>query len=107
MKWNPERVSKIKSFVNKQWKGINYTLEIDVSKTFDKSNSVIALNILYIKEEEIYLPNISKISLNFEKQIMFLMIPNEEKEGWYYLAAKKLSALLKGKHQNIMVTFIT
>ena len=62
---------------------------------------------MYIKEEEIYPPNISKISLNFEKQIMFLMIPNEEKEGWYYLVAKKLSALLKGKHQNIMVTFIT
>ena len=24
------------------------------------------------------------------------MIPNEEKEGWHYLAVKKLSALLKG-----------
>ena len=24
------------------------------------------------------------------------MIPNEEKESWHYLAAKKLSALLKG-----------
>ena len=24
------------------------------------------------------------------------MIPNEEKEGWYYLAVKKLSALLHG-----------
>ena len=25
------------------------------------------------------------------------MIPNEEKEGWYYLAVKKLSALLRGR----------
>ena len=24
------------------------------------------------------------------------MIPNEEKQGWHYLAVKKLSALLKG-----------
>ena len=24
------------------------------------------------------------------------MIPNEEKEGWHYLAVKKLSALLRG-----------
>ena len=24
------------------------------------------------------------------------MIPNEEKEGWYYLAVKKLSTLLRG-----------
>ena len=28
------------------------------------------------------------------------MIPNKEKEGWHYLAAKKLSALLHG------ITFI-
>ena len=30
------------------------------------------------------------------------MIPSEEKKGWYYLAVKKLSALLRGitsKHQ--------
>ena len=37
-----------------------------------------------------------KISLNCEKQIISLMIPSEEKEGWYYLAVKKLSALLRG-----------
>ena len=31
------------------------------------------------------------------------MIPNEEKEGWHYLAVKKLSALLHGitsKHED-------
>ena len=39
---------------------------------------------------------ISKINSNCEKQIIFLMIPNGEKEGWHYLAVKKLSALLKG-----------
>ena len=31
---------------------------------------------------------ISKINLNHEEQIIFLMIPNEEKEGWHYLAVK-------------------
>ena len=39
---------------------------------------------------------IPKIYLNCEKQIILLMIPNEEKEGWHYLAVKKLSALLRG-----------
>ena len=29
---------------------------------------------------------ISKINSNFEKQIILLMIPIEENEGWYYLA---------------------
>ena len=32
----------------------------------------------------------------WEKQIIFLMIPNEEKEIRHYLAVKILSALLKG-----------
>ena len=38
---------------------------------------------------------ISKINLNCEKQIIPLMISNNEKEGLYYLAVKTLSALLK------------
>ena len=37
-----------------------------------------------------------KINLNSEKQIILLMILNEEKEGLHYLPAKKLSALLRG-----------
>ena len=39
---------------------------------------------------------ISKINSNWEKQIILLMIPNEEKEGWHYLAIKRLSTLLRG-----------
>ena len=42
---------------------------------------------------EIYPAYISKIDSNSKKQIILLMIPNEEKEGWHYLAIKKLSAL--------------
>ena len=34
------------------------------------------------------------------------MIPNEEKEGWHYLAVKKLSALSHKKLQNITGIFI-
>ena len=47
-----------------------------------------ALNIPYIKEKEIYPACISKINLNSKKQIVSLMIPNVEKEGWHYLAVK-------------------
>ena len=39
---------------------------------------------------------ISKINSNFEKQIIRLMIPNKEKEGWHYLPVKKLSTFLRG-----------
>ena len=63
----------------------------------------IALNILYVKEKEIYPVYISKHNSTREKQIILLMIANEEKEGreakfegrWYYLAVKKLSTLLR------------
>ena len=39
---------------------------------------------------------ISKIHSNCEKRIILLMIPNEEKPGWHYLAIKKLPGLLRG-----------
>ena len=37
---------------------------------------------------------IAKINSNCEKQKILSMTPNEEKEGWHYLAVKNLSALL-------------
>ena len=58
---HPERVSNIKAFISKyKWKGIRYPSKIDNWKTFEKNNKVIALNILYIKEKEIYPAYISK-----------------------------------------------
>ena len=36
---------------------------------------------------------ISKHNSTREKEIILSIIPNEEKEGWHYLALKKLSAL--------------
>ena len=35
-------------------------------------------------------------NITHEKQIILLMIPNKEKEGWHYLAVKKLSTILRG-----------
>ena len=109
IKWNPERVSNIKPFINKyKWKGINYLSKLDDWKTFQKNNLTIAFNILYIKEKEIFPAYISKTNSNCKKQIILLMIPNEEKEGCYYLAVKKLSALLYGitsKHKPSLHSF--
>ena len=70
--------------------------QVDNWKLFEKNNSTIALNILYIKKKEKSPAYISKMNLNCEKQIILLMIPNKEKEGWHYLVVKILSALLKG-----------
>ena len=65
-------------------------------KAIEKNNLTTALSILYTKEKEICPAYISKINSNSEKQTILLMIPNEEKEGWHYLAIKKLSTLLRG-----------
>ena len=51
IKWNPERVSNIKPFMNKySWEKINYSSKIDNQKKFKKNNPTIGLNILYTKE---------------------------------------------------------
>ena len=95
IKWNPERVYNIKQFINKyNWKGINYKSKIDDWKMFEKNNATIAYNILYINEKGICPACISKINSNCEKQIIFIIIPNEQKEGWHYLAVQNLSTLL-------------
>ena len=49
---------------------------------------------MYAKKEKIYPAYVSKHNSNCEKQVLLLMISNEEK--WNYLAVKKLSALLRG-----------
>ena len=60
---HPESTSNIKRFINKyNWKGINYPSKVDDWKTFEKNNSTIALNILYIKDY------VSKINSNCEKK---------------------------------------
>ena len=64
-----KKVSNIKPFINEyKWNRINYPSKIDDWKTFKKNNLTVALNILYIKEEEICPAYISKINSNCEKQ---------------------------------------
>ena len=47
IKWNPEKVSNIKPYINKHnWKGINYPSKLDDWKTFEKNNLTIVY--LYI-----------------------------------------------------------
>ena len=61
IKRDPQIISKIKPFINKyNWSGIKYLSKIDSGKTFEKNNPTVALNILYIKEKEIYPAYISK-----------------------------------------------
>ena len=49
---------------------------------------------MYSKKEKKCPAYVSKRNSNHEKQVILLMISNREKR-WYYLAVKKLSALLR------------
>ena len=50
---------------------------------------------MYAKDESIYPAYVSKQNQKCQEQVIPLMIPN--REGWHYLAVKKLSTLLRGK----------
>ena len=75
------RVSNIKPFINKLGRN-KLSQKIDDWKRFEKNKPTIAFNILYTKEKEILPAYISKHNLTCKKQIILLIIPNEEKAGW-------------------------
>ena len=89
----------LKMFINKyNWEGINYQSKLDDWKRFQKNNPTITHNILYTKKKEIIPAYISKHNSTHDKQKIVLMIPNEEKKGWHYLAVKILSVLFHKKN---------
>ena len=92
---NPERISKIKPFIEQyNWKEIDFPFTSKDWKKFELNNE-IALNILYVPHntKKIHVAYKSKHNLNREKQVILLMISNGE--NWHYLVVKKLSGLLK------------
>ena len=75
IKWNPERGSNIKSFINKyNCKGINYPTKIDDLKTSAKKIQQLLL-IFCILQKKKYVQLIFQ-NITSEKHIIFLMIPN-------------------------------
>ena len=93
---HPERVSKIKPFIDQyNWKDIDFP---PTSKDWKKIelNNEVALNILYIPHNtrKIQVAYKSKNNLTCYKQVILLMITNGEK--WHYLTIKNLPGLLRG-----------
>ena len=85
----------MKPFINRyNWERIGYPSKIDEWKTFERNNSTIALNILFIKEKEILPASISKHNSTHGKQIILSLIPNDEKEGWHHLAIRKFVSIV-------------
>ena len=97
---HPERISKIKPFINKyNWKDIDFPAMSKDWKKFE-SNNEIALNILYVPHntKKINIAYKSKHNFTRKKQVILLMISYGEK--WHYLTVKTLSGLLRGITSN-------
>ena len=93
---HPEGISKIKLFIEQyNWNEIDFPSTSKDWKKF-KLNNEIALNILYVphKTKKIHVAYKSKHNLTREKQVILLMISNEE--NWHYVVVKSLPGLLKG-----------
>ena len=74
---NPQRVSKIKPFIDQyNWKDVNFPSTGKDWKKFELNNKSIALNIFYVphRTKKIHLAYKSKHNLAREKQVILLMI---------------------------------
>ena len=97
IKKNPQRISKIKPFIDQyNWKDIDFPSHSKDWKNFESNNKSIAFNILYVPHNtgKIRHAYKSKYNLNRKNQVILLMITDGKK--WHYLAVKSLSALFKG-----------
>ena len=93
VKKDPQRVSKIKPFIEKyNWEDIDFPSTSKDWKKFECNNEV-AFNILYVpyNTKKINIAYKSKNNLTHERQIILLMISE-----WHYLVVKNLSGLLRG-----------
>ena len=100
IKKHPQRVSKIKPFIEKyNWEDIDFPSTSKDWKKFECNNEV-ALNILYksYNTKKINIAYKSKNNLSQENQIILLMISDGKK--WHYLVVKNLSRLLRGITSN-------
>ena len=82
MKNHPEKISNINPFINQyNWEDIDFPAEIKEWKRFERNNTTIAPNILFIphNEKTINLACKSKYNRKREDQVVLLMLTNGEK----------------------------
>ena len=104
-----ERISNLKPFINNyNWNDLEFPAGHKDYSAFEKNNSEIALNILYVpyNTKEIIPSYISKHNKTRNIQANLLMITDNE-NNWHYLAIKSITGTYyMVLHLLIMVTFI-
>ena len=97
IKTNPERISKLKPYINKyNWEGIDFAAGPKDWIKFERNNKTIALNVLYIPHntKTISVAYRSEYNNKRKKQVILLMITNGKK--YHFFAVTNLSGLLQG-----------
>ena len=77
IKTHPERISKLKPYINKyNWKDVKFPSDKENWKKFVQNNKEIALNVLFLphNKKEIELAYKSKYNHMRKKQVILLMI---------------------------------
>ena len=93
-----ERMINLKPFINNyNWNDLQFPAGHKDYSAFEKNNSEIALNILYVpyNTKEILASYISKHNKTRNFQAKLLMITDNE-NNWHYLAIKSVPSLLHG-----------
>ena len=99
---NPERISKLKLFINNyNWKDIEFPSRSKDWRKFEQNKKTIALNILYApyNTKQIKQAYISKHNNKRDNQVNLLMITGGA-TNWHYLAIKNISGLLRRRTSN-------
>ena len=99
---HPERISKLKPFIsNYNWDNINFPAGHKDYSTFEKNNSNIAIDILFVpyNTREIRQAYISKHNKTRNIHANLLMI-TDRTSNWHYLAIKSIPGLLRGMTSN-------
>ena len=93
---NPERISKLKPYVEQyDWSGIKFPTSSNQWIKFKKQNPRVALNVLYVDgEKQIKQAYISKHNSTRGEIADLLIVQEGDKK--HYVTIKRLSALLRG-----------
>ena len=98
---NPQRISKIKPFIDQyNWKEIDFPSHSKDWKKFEQNNKTIALNILFVPHNTKQIRHVYKLKYNFKRKNQVILLMITDGKEWHYLAVKSLSALLRGIASN-------
>ena len=94
MKKNPQKISKIKTFIDQyNWQEIVFPSHPNDRKKSGQNNKTIALNIVFVPHNTEKKDLHTKHNFKRENQVNLLMITDGKR--WHYLTVESLSALFK------------